>query len=361
MICFVVGARPNFVKMAPIVLEFKKKRMPYYFVHTGQHYDRLMSGIFFDELGMPKPHLSLGVGSGPHGSQVALILQAFEKFCMKVSPSMVVVAGDVNSTLACALAAVKLGIPVAHVESGLRSFDLSMPEEHNRKLTDHLASVLFATEPSAIKNLSNEGVSSKKIYYVGNTMIDSLKIHLRRALAKKPWNQFNVLPKTYGVVTLHRPSNVDDVASLKKISTILKKIQKLSPVIFPVHPRTLKNIQRYKLDFSGIKLVDPLGYLDFLGLMACARYVLTDSGGIQEETTALGVPCLTMRSNTERPVTITHGTNRLVKKDEKVILKSVQKIFNEKSAKNKAPKFWDGKAASRIARVLMRLEKSRRK
>jgi len=319
-ICTVVGARPNFMKMAPVILELKRRELLQFSVHTGQHYDAQMSTIFFNELGMPKPDAFLGVGSCSHAEQTARIMVSFEKICLEQNPALVIVAGDVNSTLACALVAAKLHIPVAHVESGLRSFDRSMPEEINRILTDHLSSILFTTETSGNDNLRKEGIFSDQIHFVGNTMIDSLIAHLDKALAKQPWQKFKLNPDSYGLVTLHRPANVDDVAALTEIGLI--------------------------------RIVEPLGYLDFLALMAKAKLVLTDSGGIQEETTILGVPCVTIRSNTERPITVESGTNRLAGVTKQGIILASRDALSQNILNIKPPALWDGKAANRIGDVI---------
>ena len=310
-ICYVVGARPNFMKMTPVILEARRRKLAHVLVHTGQHYDAQMSDIFFDELGMPQPDVSLGVGSGSHAEQTARIMMAFEKVCLDQTPPLVVVGGDVNSTLACAVVAAKLQIPVAHVEAGLRSFDRSMPEEINRVLTDHIASLLFTTEPSGNENLLQEGIPQEYIHFVGNPMIDSLRRHLDKALASRPWEKFALKPSCYGLVTLHRPANVDDPDVLFEISSALKEISEEISLLFPVHPRTRQRIEQFGIDLGSLKVAEPLGYIDFLGLMAKASLVITDSGGIQEETTALGVPCITLRLNTERPITLERGTNRL--------------------------------------------------
>ncbi|WNM60272.1 non-hydrolyzing UDP-N-acetylglucosamine 2-epimerase [Candidatus Nitrospira neomarina] len=351
-ICTVVGARPNFMKMAPVILELNRRGVQQYSVHTGQHYDAQMSTVFFDELGMPKPDAFLGVGSCSHAEQTARIMVSFEKLCLEQKPTLVVVAGDVNSTLACALVAAKLHIPVAHVESGLRSFDRSMPEEINRIVTDHLSSILFTTEPSGNVNLLKEGISSSQIHFVGNTMIDSLMAHLDRALAGKPWQRFHLEPDSYGLVTLHRPANVDDLSTLTEISLALQKVSSDLPLLFPVHPRTRDRLKQALPDWSSITIIEPLGYLDFLALMANARLVLTDSGGIQEETTILGVPCVTIRPNTERPITIESGTNRLAGVTREGIIGAASDALSQKSLHTVSPTLWDGKAAGRIVDMI---------
>ena len=338
----VVGARPNFVKMAPVVREIGKRGLPQVFVHTGQHYDAKMSAVFIDELGMPAPDVYLGVGSGTHAEQTAKVMVALEALAIERRPRLVVVAGDVNSTVACALAATKLEIPVAHVESGLRSFDRSMPEEINRVVTDHLAELLFTTEDSGGENLRREGIDAKKIRFVGNTMIDSLVEHLPRAKALRPWEPLDVEPGRYGLVTLHRPSNVDDAQKLEAIARALKNVGEKTPLLFPMHPRTLKRAGAL-FACPGIRTLDPVGYLEFLGLMSAAAFVITDSGGIQEETTALSVRCFTLRTNTERPVTIESGTNELV-----TIEGLASAVRSPRQTAGRVPPLWDGGAAGRV-------------
>jgi UDP-N-acetylglucosamine 2-epimerase (non-hydrolysing) len=349
MIATVVGARPNFMKMAPIIQELKRRGLEQVFVHTGQHYDKQMSTVFFEELLMPQPDVYLGVGSGSHAEQTARIMTAFEKVCLEYRPQLVIVAGDVNSTLACALTAAKLNIPIAHIESGLRSFDRTMPEEINRILTDHLCELLFTTEDSGNTNLNREGISPEKVYFVGNTMIDTLTTHLEKALERRPWEEYGLQPANYAVVTLHRPSNVDDPATLKELVQALATLGKTLPVLFPMHPRTAAAGKDLWHSLEGVRIVEPLGYLDFLGLMAKAKVVVTDSGGIQEETTVLGVPCVTVRHNTERPVTLTTGTNRLVAPVATEIVKAVQKPFRLTGHR---PALWDGQAAKRAVDVI---------
>ena len=350
MILTVVGARPNFVKMAPIIQEINRRGISQVFVHTGQHYDERMSAVFFDELGMPKPDIYLGVGSASHAEQTARVMMSFEKVLLDHQPGLVVVAGDVNSTLACALTAAKLHIPVAHIESGLRSFDREMPEEINRILTDHISDLLLITEPSGRKNLLAEGVAEEKMFFVGNTMIDSLEKHLAAALAKKPWEAFGYAPGAYALTTLHRPANVDDENTLRGILGALEEIGRELPVLFPAHPRTLARLESWAIELHNIRPVEPLGYLDFLGLMARAGMVLTDSGGIQEETTALGVPCITIRENTERPVTIDVGTNRLAGTRGIDILAAYRELRTH-SSHGRRPELWDGQAAGRVVDI----------
>jgi UDP-N-acetylglucosamine 2-epimerase (non-hydrolysing) len=355
MICTIVGARPNFVKMAPIIHEINRRGIPQIFVHTGQHYDEKMSAVFFDELGMPRPDVDLGVGSGSHAEQTARVMSAFESVLLEHRPELVVVAGDVNSTLACALTASKLHIPVAHVEAGLRSFDREMPEEINRVLTDHIADLLFVTEPGGQVNLLKEGLDKTKIYFVGNTMIDSLHTHLPAALARRPWEAFGLPEGGYGVVTLHRPANVDEENGLREILGALEEIGARWPLLFPAHPRTVARMMDWGLQPHGIRVVEPLGYLDFLGLMAKARLVLTDSGGIQEETTVLGTQCITIRENTERPVTIEQGTNQLAGTTRQGILAAAARLKQDHSpSTRRIPDLWDGQAAERVVDVIER-------
>ena len=349
MICQVVGARPNFVKMAPVVRESRRRGLDQFLVHTGQHYDAQMSEVFFEELGMPRPDLDLGVGSGSHAEQTARVMLEFEKVLAVRRPRLVVVAGDVNSTLACALVAAKVGIPVAHVESGLRSFDREMPEEVNRVLTDHLADLLFVTEPAGLENLRREGIEAGKVQFVGNTMIDSLLEHRERALARAPWKALDLEEGGYGLVTLHRPSNVDGPERAGEIGRGLAAVARKLPLLFPIHPRTRARSAAAFEGIEGLRLVEPLGYLDFLALMARAQVDLTDSGGIQEETTALGVPCVTLRKNTERPITVSDGTNRLVALEATAIAEAA---LTHRPQSAKVPAMWDGKAAIRVAALI---------
>ena len=344
----VVGARPNFMKIAPIVEEMKKAPdLNGVLVHTGQHYDEGMSDVFFRELGIPVPDVHLGVGSGTHAEQTARIMVEFEKVCTREKPDMVVVVGDVNSTMACTIVAAKLLIPVAHVEAGLRSFDRTMPEEINRLVTDSLSTLLFTTSRDADENLKREGVDPSRIHFVGNVMIDTL-LKQRRKAAELHVEK----PKQYALVTLHRPSNVDNPKVLGPILETLQHISKTMPVLFPIHPRTRKRVADFGLSMDGIRTMEPLGYLEFLNLESTAAAVLTDSGGLQEETTILGVPCLTLRNNTERPVTIDHGTNIMVGTDKGRILEAFRRIFNGDWKPSGPPEFWDGHAAERIVRVI---------
>jgi UDP-N-acetylglucosamine 2-epimerase (non-hydrolysing) len=344
----VVGARPNFMKIAPIVEEMKKEpELTGILVHTGQHYDEGMSDIFFKELGIPVPDVHLGVGSGTHAEQTARIMVEFEKVCVKEKPDLVVVVGDVNSTMACTIVAAKLLIPVAHVEAGLRSFDRSMPEEINRVVTDALAEILFTTSRDADDNLKREGVDPHKIHFVGNVMIDTLLKHRKKAAGLEVDK-----PQHYALVTLHRPSNVDDPQVLGTIFEALQEISKSIPVIFPIHPRTARRVAEFGLSMNGVRTMPPQGYLDFLNLMSTATIVLTDSGGLQEETTILRVPCLTLRHNTERPVTITHGTNIMVGPDKGRIIDAYRRVMNGEWKPAGPPEFWDGHAAERIIRTI---------
>ncbi|MFC1527235.1 non-hydrolyzing UDP-N-acetylglucosamine 2-epimerase [Candidatus Neomarinimicrobiota bacterium] len=348
----VVGARPNFMKAAPVWSAIHRMtNFNQLLVHTGQHYDKLMSEVFFKELLMPTPDHNLNIGSDSHASQTAAIMIKFEELVTELNPDMVIVYGDINSTVAVAMVCSKLMIPFAHVEAGLRSFDRKMPEEINRLITDQLADLLFTPSMDGDVNLKNEGIPESKIHCVGNVMIDTLVKLLPKA--DKP-NRFKDL-KQYVLVTLHRPSNVDDFESLKSILQNLKTTSDSIPIIFPVHPRTKKIITANNFDiFKNINfhLIEPLGYLEFLGLMKNATAVITDSGGIQEETTYLGIPCITVRENTERPITLTLGTNQLIGKDYYKILDLINSTMNIKKRSNTIIPLWDGKASERIAEIL---------
>jgi len=317
----VVGARPNFMKVAPISKQFsvisRQYSVKHLICHTGQHYDEKMSKVFFDELGLPKPDFYLGIGGGTHAEQTGRVMIEFEKVLMDGKPDLVIVVGDVNSTIACSLTAVKLGIKVAHVEAGLRSYDREMPEEINRILTDSISDYLFVSEPDGIRNLKNEGVSEEKIFYVGNTMIDSLVNLLPKIEKSEVVRMYNLEKDSYILVTFHRPSNVDTEINLKNIVELLNRLSEHKKVVFPIHPRTKKKLEEYSLLptlHSSLVLTDPLGYIDFISLVKNSALVITDSGGIQEETTFLGVPCITTRKTTERPITVEIGTNVLVGK-----------------------------------------------
>ena len=351
----VAGARPNFMKIAPIHKALSARRDGHLgaeiiLVHTGQHYGRNMSDDFFRDLGIPEPDVNLEVGSGSHAEQTARIMMAFEPVCLEHNPDWVIVVGDVNSTLACALTAKKLGIRVAHVEAGLRSRDMSMPEEINRLCTDAISDLLFTTDAMASENLRNEGVCREKIHFVGNTMIDTLLQQIDRA-RQLPLPD-GVEPGRYAVVTLHRPANVDSPEGLAMILGAVNVIAERIPVIFPVHPRTASRLSDIALH-PAIQVVEPMSYLPFLGLVARSRMVLTDSGGIQEETTVLGVPCLTMRPNTERPITCEIGTNILVGTDPECIVRAAHSILDGNARRGSIPEKWDGRAAERITEVLL--------
>lgn len=355
----VAGARPNFMKVAPLMKEFHKYRGRFAIklVHTGQHYDFRMSEIFFDHLNIPKPHIFLNVGSASHAVQTARVIEAFEKVALKERPDLVIVVGDVNSTLACSLVAVKLNVKVAHVEAGLRSFDRTMPEETNRIVTDSLSDYLFVSESSGLVNLKKEGVDNRKVFFAGNIMIDTLLSHMKRIDQSKILKSFALEPRAYCVVTLHRPSNVDSRQALGEIFEILNAILKEIKIVYPIHPRTRKMLEKNRLlkTFNALEnmmMVNPLGYIDFIRLVKDSRFVLTDSGGIQEEATVLKVPCITMRENTERPVTITEGTNALAGRDKRRIIKMVNDILNDRWKKGRLPELWDGRTAARIVKVL---------
>lgn len=354
----IVGARPNFMKMAPIVAEMRRrnKEISQLLVHTGQHYDEAMSASFFRDLGMPEPDINLEVGSGSHAQQTARVMMAFEAVILEHRPDWVVVVGDVNSTIACALVATKLGVKVAHVEAGLRSRDWSMPEEVNRVLTDRIADLLLTPSADGDENLLQEGIAAQRIVRVGNVMIDTLFMQVGRAKELNVCAALEVTPREFGVVTLHRPSNVDDPEVLRHIFSALAQVSTSLPLIFPAHPRTQARIQEFGLKVpAGLRLIDPMGYLEFLNLWSNARLVLTDSGGLQEETTALGIPCLTLRESTERPITVTQGTNQVVGIDVKRIVSAAREIIeNGQSRVARIPELWDGHAAERIVAALVK-------
>lgn len=353
----VVGARPNFMKIAPLMRQFRQStKIRPLLVHTGQHYDVRMSDVFFSDLEIPEPDIHLNVGSGSHARQTAEVLTRFEDVLEKEKPDLVLVVGDVNSTLACSVTAAKLCIPVAHVEAGLRSFDRTMPEEINRIVTDALSDYLFTTEKAGTENLIKEGKPAERIFFTGNVMIDSLAF----ALHTLDDRRLDEAPGPYALVTLHRPSNVDREDALKKILGILDSIQERLTVLFPIHPRSLKMLESFGLmdrvrQMKNLRLMEPLGYLDFLSLVRRARLVLTDSGGIQEETTYLRVPCLTMRENTERPVTRDVGSNTLVGTDPLIIQRHVDAIMDGSYKTGTIPELWDGRAAERIRHILENL------
>jgi UDP-N-acetylglucosamine 2-epimerase (non-hydrolysing) len=353
LIYLVAGARPNFMKIAPIVRALRAQRvLSFKIIHTGQHYDHDMNDVFFEELGIPQPDCCLAAGGGSHARQTAKIMIGFEDLCVVAPPAAVLVVGDVNSTLACSIVAKKLGIRVAHVEAGLRSGDMSMPEEINRRVTDSIADWFFVTEPSALAHLAREGKPDAAIHHVGHVMVDNVLYQAAR-LAGAGSDPFN--GGRYGVVTLHRPSNVDDPATLARIAAALKDISAELPLIFPVHPRTRAKLREFGIDLGhNVKLAGPQAYMAFLSLWKDAAVVLTDSGGLQEETTALGVPCVTIRDNTERPITVDEGTNVLAGTDPARIALETRKVLRGEGKQGKRPRLWDGKAAERIVAILAR-------
>ncbi len=354
----IVGARPNLMKIAPLMEAYSSlDGFDPVLIHTGQHYDANMSDLFFRQLGIPEPDLNLGIGSGSHTVQTAQIMAAFEPVVLEYKPDAVLVVGDVNSTIACGLVAVKLGVKLVHVEAGLRSFDRQMPEEINRVLTDAISDLLFCTEPAGVENLRNEGVAAEKVHLVGNVMIDTLLRHRERAESSTVLGDLGLTGGAYAVLTLHRPSNVDDPEVMSRLVEVLEVVAADGPVVFPVHPRTRLALARLGLEarceaIGNLRLLDPVGYLDFLKLMASARVVLTDSGGVQEETTILSVPCLTLRENTERPITADLGTNQVVGRDPERILAAYRRVLSGGSAAVRVPPLWDGGAAQRIVAVL---------
>ncbi|NOY86871.1 MAG: UDP-N-acetylglucosamine 2-epimerase (non-hydrolyzing) [Deltaproteobacteria bacterium] len=390
-IVFIAGARPNFMKIAPIVKALERRRqggegrggnLQVRIVHTGQHYDANMSGIFFRELGIPRPDYNLNVGSGSHAEQTAKVMVAFEKVLLKDRPDLVVVVGDVNSTIACSLTAKKLGVPVAHVEAGLRSFDMGMPEEINRILTDRISDLLFVTEESGIRNLKNEGVPDDRVHFVGNVMIDTLLENLQR-IDTGDWQPSEGIRELvdsfedYAVLTLHRPSNVDRKETFAPVWRVISDVGRRIPIIFPVHPRTRAKMEEFGLSVENVRTIEPIGYMDMLWAVRGAKMVLTDSGGLQEETTVLGVPCVTIRENTERPSTIEIGTNYLAGTDPEKILsianeilggeeqsrvqrpesrgEEQSKVQSPEGKKGRIPPLWDGKAAERIVEILIKV------
>jgi UDP-N-acetylglucosamine 2-epimerase (non-hydrolysing) len=361
----VVGARPNFMKMAPLLHALERHpHVNLVLIHTGQHYDENLSEVFFQELGMKRPDVCLEVGSGKHGQQTARVLERFEDVLEQAASNggrfdRVVVVGDVNSTMAAALAAVKMHIPVAHVEAGLRSSDRSMPEEINRIVTDSISDLLFVSEPSGMKNLRREGHREDSIHLVGNVMIDTLLRILPTAAKTDLLDRHHLRPGQYGVITLHRPANVDRPETLGPILDVLVEASRDLPLVFPVHPRTMQRIERFGYAESlrsapGILELPPLGYLDFLALTSQSRLIVTDSGGLQEESTALGIPCLTMRPNTERPITVEEGTSTLVGNDPSLLRASLRAVLNGSYRQGRCPTLWDGHAAVRIAEILVR-------
>jgi UDP-N-acetylglucosamine 2-epimerase (non-hydrolysing) len=349
----VVGARPNFMKVAPILDEIQRRpHVKARLIHTGQHYSPEMSAAFFEELAIPAPDVNLEVGSGSHTVQTANLMLRLETEFLQHRPDLVLVVGDVNSTMAATLVAAKLGIPVAHVEAGLRSFDRRMPEEVNRLVTDALSDYLFASEPSAVKNLLAEGVPKEKVFLVGNVMIDTLMKFRSKAKQSSVLERLGLNRGAYGVATLHRPSNVDDIERLAALVRMLSALATRLPVVFPVHPRTSDRMQTAQISSGALILSPPLGYLEFLHLISEARLVLTDSGGIQEETTILNVPCLTLRENTERPITIEQGTNRLVGIDPADVLQAALETLETPARTARVPEFWDGHTSTRILDII---------
>jgi UDP-N-acetylglucosamine 2-epimerase (non-hydrolysing) len=362
MIYLVAGARPNFMKIAPIVRALQgQSALSYKIIHTGQHYDREMNDVFFEELGIPQPDLFMAAGGGSHAQQTAKIMLGFEELCASARPDAVLVVGDVNSTLACSIVAKKLGIPVAHVEAGLRSGDMAMPEEINRLVTDSISDWFFATEPAAVAHLRREGKEEAAIHYVGHVMVDNV-LYQADKLARADTSGYETSAfkaarrekgERYGVVTLHRPSNVDDGENLARIGGALREIAEELPLLFPVHPRTRANLERFGVDLGpNVALAGPQAYMAFLNLWKDAAVVLTDSGGLQEETTALGVPCVTIRENTERPVTVEEGSNVLAGTDPRVIVAETRKVLRGEGKSGRRPHLWDGRAAERIVGVL---------
>jgi UDP-N-acetylglucosamine 2-epimerase (non-hydrolysing) len=349
----VAGARPNFMKIAPLMWEMARRPgVDVRLVHTGQHYDERMSRLFFEELAIPRPDVNLEVGSGSHATQTAEVMKRFEPVLLEHDPDAVLVVGDVNSTLACALTAVKLGVPVAHVEAGLRSFDRTMPEEINRVLTDAVSRWLFVSERSGLDNLRREGVADDRMFFVGNVMIDTLLACRQRSERSTVLEDLGLGGRPYAVLTLHRPANVDDPVVLAGLMRAVEGLQKETTIVFPVHPRSAKAVAPYLGAMPNLRFTTPLGYLDFMKLLSSARMVLTDSGGIQEETTVLGVPCLTLRQNTERPVTVEQGTNRLVGLESDHILAAAANVLSNPPVAHCVPELWDGRAAARVVEVL---------
>jgi UDP-N-acetylglucosamine 2-epimerase (non-hydrolysing) len=350
------GARPNFMKIAPLIKELQKQKIVFKLIHTGQHYDYNMSKIFFDNLGISEPDYYLNVGSGSHAFQTAKIMIEFEKVILRDKPKLIIVVGDVNSTIACALVAKKLLIEIAHIEAGLRSFDKKMPEEINRKLTDQIADYLFVTEESGLINLRNEGIDLNKVFFVGNIMIDNLLNNLDLARESNYYKELDLIRGSYALITIHRPSNVDSMEDLERVIETLNYIQSRIKIVFPIHPRTQKNLKYFnlddKIDKPNIILTEPLGYLEFLNLMMNAKFVLTDSGGIQEEASYLKIPILTLRKNTERPVTIEKGTNTLIGDDFKKLKKYVDKILSNSYKNGQNIEKWDGKTSQRIVEII---------
>ncbi len=358
----VVGARPNFMKMAPLYREFLKFKDEFEvkLIHTGQHYDQQMSEFFFHDLGLPQPDVYLNVGSGTHGQQTARIMERYEETLLEDKPDIVIVAGDVNSTSACAIDAVKLHIPVAHLEAGLRSFDRTMPEEINRLLTDSISTWLLTPSADANENLLKEGIPAEKIHLVGNIMIDSLRQFKDQAVASDILNRLGISETQYCLVTLHRPRNVDNFEGLNIILTAFEDIAKRIKLVFPIHPRTLKQLTAFGLEkraaaIENLMLIEPAGYYDFIKLEMDAKLIITDSGGVQEESTWFGIPCLTLRPNTERPVTVTEGTNQLIRLEASDIVTAAEEILAGNTQKGKIPANWDGKTAQRVVAIFRQI------
>jgi len=355
----IVGARPNFMKAAPLMRQLHKHKDQFEvtFIHTGQHYDHKLSQLFFDQLGLPKPDINLGVGSGSHAEQTSKIMIELEKLMLTSPPDLAIVFGDVNSTMATALVTSKLHIKLAHVEAGLRSYDKKMPEEINRIVTDRLSDLLFISEPSGTKNLLDEGVDKNKMFFVGNIMIDSLIANLEASKNSDILEKLNLKPQSYVAMTLHRPANVDNKEIFSNLLKVIEEIGAKIPVVFPCHPRTTKELSRFGLieniNKNALRIIEPLGYLDFLKLQSSCKFVLTDSGGIQEETTYLQIPCITLRNNTERPVTADEGSNVIVGVDSDKIRAAAMQILDNKFKAGRIPDLWDGHTAERIVDVLL--------
>jgi UDP-N-acetylglucosamine 2-epimerase (non-hydrolysing) len=347
----VAGARPNYMKVKPVMDALERRGAEVILVHTGQHYDAAMNDVFFSDLGIRRPDFHLGAGSGTHAAQTARVMTAFEPLADELRPDVVIVVGDVNSTMACALVTAKSGALLAHVEAGLRSRDWSMPEEVNRVVTDRLSDYLFAPSDDAVANLRDEGYRQDQIYLVGNVMVDTLLANLDRALASDALARLGLTPGQYGLVTLHRPANVDDPAVLEPLLSALDRLARSCPLVLPAHPRTAQRLRDRGMS-DRVQVIPPAGYLDFIALEASARLVLTDSGGVQEETTALGVPCLTLRDNTERPITVTEGTNQLAGRDPERILAAALSVLDAPPPA-RSPVLWDGHASERIAEALI--------
>jgi len=356
-ITIVAGARPNFIKISPIINAIKKKQsehidIQYSLVHTGQHYDKLMSGLFFEELGIPQPDVNLGAGSGTQAEQTASIMIAFEKYLFSNPTDLVLVVGDVTSTMACSIVAKKMGIKLAHVEAGIRSFDLSMPEEINRMVTDSITDYFFITSDFAQQNLKKAGVDDQKIFFVGNVMIDSLLANQEKLIRPTLFDKLNLIEKKYIVLTLHRPNNVDNAENLIDLLNTIDKNARNTPVLFPIHPRTAQKLKGYENNFQTIKIVEPLGYLEFIYCIKHSLAVITDSGGITEETTIMHIPCMTLRDNTERPETCSIGTNELIGTNPQNLIPAFETLFSGNWKKGDVPELWDGNTAERIINVI---------